>query len=159
MPFKKTALLAAAAAFVFLTLNFFGYWPLWVSPSAPYSKAVPKLSQESLNKIPVYFPRQFILGKSPEVISAAEEKDGSLVSIDLEFRDAENTARALAEEYEDYAPKAYWSLEKAETSSGGFAIRMKREFQDATISIEPDPVGGIFVKIKYRVKTVSEVGS
>jgi hypothetical protein len=150
---RLAALLAVliAAGAGYLAFNGFG-GPGRTSPSASYSKKTPRLPEESLRKIPDIFPRQFILGKAPQVVNVAEKKEDSLAIVNLEFRDAENTAAALVKEYEEYAPKAYWSLQKAETRSGGFALRFKRGFQEMTASIEPDPAGGILVKMDYRVR-------
>lgn len=123
---------------------------------APYSKVVPRLSEESLVKVPLLFPRQFILGQTPEVLSATlSSEEASTTNIILDFKDINNTAESLALEYEDYAPRASWSVARKNEDGGTVSLDIKRGFQEMIIRISPNiDGGGILVNINYNVKTI-----
>lgn len=118
---------------------------------APYSKAVPPLSQESLAELPPLFPRQFILGKNPEIVSATTtQRTETSVSISVKFKDPNNTVQALVAEYEDYAPKAFWSLEKRVTGVGDSELTLERGLQGLVIRVGSNVLEpGILVNVDY----------
>lgn len=116
----------------------------------PYSKAVPPLSQESLAKLPPLFPRQFILGKNPEIVSVTTQRTETSVSISVKFKDPNNTVQALVAEYEDYAPKAFWSLEKRVTGVGDSELTLERGLQGLVIRVGSNVLEpGILVNVDY----------
>lgn len=125
--------------------------PQVTTTPTPYSKVVPKLSTESLNKLPTLFPRVFILGKTPEVISATSiNPTPTAVKINVKFKDPNNYVQAAVEEYEDYATHTNWIVDETITSSGDFIIELKRGVQRMVVTIEPNKLeSGILVNIDY----------
>lgn len=120
--------------------------------STPYTKMLPKLSDASTAQVPNFFPKQFILGRAPEVVKA-ETLDASATStrISLSFRDYENTVQTLYDEYRDYAPRAYWTVEESQTSAELATLKLSRGIQRVSITIKSAPSGGITADIEYNV--------
>jgi len=153
--FPKLLLLVVVMVIALVLLGWPGYAPFQIfsgkSKPEPYSKVVPPLSQESLAELPLLFPRQFILGKNPEIVSATTtERTQISVSISVRFKDPNNTIEALVAEYEDYAPRVYWSFEKMVTGAGDSELRMERGFQKLMIRVGSDALEqGIWVNIDY----------
>lgn len=157
--FSKLRLLVVIIIIALVALVWAGYNPFpnfFKSDPAPYSKVVPKLSEESLTKVPLLFPKQFILGQAPVVLNATERVEAtSTVSIVLIFKDTNNSLEALATEYVDYANRANWSVIRNNESSGDALLEIKRGFQEMTIRIKPNAQeGGVLVNINYYVKTI-----
>lgn len=143
---------------VIVGLVLLGYMPFKIFPKTdptptPYSKVVPKLSEESLNKLPALFPRFFILGKTPEVVSATSiNPTPTSVKINVKFKDPNNYVQAAVEEYEEFATRTDWIVDETITSSGDFIIELKRGVQRMEITVEPNKnelESGILVNIDY----------
>lgn len=146
-------------------LSLLGYMPFKIFPKAvskptPYSKIVPKLSEESLNKLPEFFPRVFIMGKTPEIISTTSvNPTPTSVKINVKFKDPNNYVQAAVEEYEDYATRTDWIVDETITSSGDFVIELKRGVQRMVITVEPNKnelESGVLVNIDYYATIISQ---
>lgn len=133
------------------------FFPANKSPSSSsnyYHMALPVLSEESESKIPQGFPRQFILGKAPEVVSGESfNTTPNTVDMAVIFKDPSISIQELVSEYENYAVNTGWSVNESTADTGIRTFDLKRGIQSVSLEIKNNSPNGVLVKISYHAIT------
>lgn len=125
--------------------------PTPVKTAISYTKETFSLSKESIEKLPLIFPRQFILGVKPEVLKAeiVKQDPSGKIEIKVTVQDKGANFQDLIKEYDNYANNAGWTVVDRKAESNQYYLELKRNTPTVIINITSSD-DGLLTTINYK---------